>query len=223
MMHSIRLANGEAARWQGYETARLRHLSPWLLVSISCSLFLHQSPSCHHMFKIVFHTKIPKYPGPSLTDRCPIQPRLVMDPLSFTASLITVAGLVAASSKTIYDLRGKLKSVPKDVEELSGQLNNFEHLLKELESQVHDYRNNSSPQDRLPQAWGSSVEQMQRDVQYLQIAVNKVEILLKKKSRSSKVLLLARILFNEKEVEQHKRKIHTHWGTLSGIQAIVCR
>ena len=145
-----------------------------------------------------------------------------MDPLSFTASLITVAGLVAASSKKIRDLRGKLKRAPKDVEELLEQLNNFENLLKELESQVHEYQNSVSPLDRLPQAWGSSVEQMQRDVQCLQITVDKVETLLKKKSRSSKVPLLVCTLFNEKEVENQKRKINTHWGTLSGIQAIVC-
>ena len=62
---------------------------------------------------------------------------------------------------------------------------------------------------------------MQRDIQCLQIAVNKVEILLKKKSRSSRLPLLACILFNEKEVENQKRKINTHRGTLSGIQAIV--
>ena len=145
-----------------------------------------------------------------------------MDPLSFTASLITVAGLVAASSKKIYDLRGKLKNVPKDVEELLEQLNNFEILLKELESQVHIFKNSASPQDSLPQVWGSSVEQMQQDVQRLQNTVSKVETLLKKKSRSSKVLLRARMLFNEKEVEQHKKNILTHWGTLSGIQAIYC-
>ena len=146
-----------------------------------------------------------------------------MDPLSFIASLITVAGLVAASSEKIHDLRGRLKSVPKDVEELLAQLNNFETLLKELESQVHDYKNSASPQDRLPQAWGGSVEQMQRDVQYLQTTVPQVETLLKKTSGPSKVLLLARQSWNEKEVENQKRKINTHWGTLSGIQAIVCK
>ena len=134
-------------------------------------------------------------------------------PSLFTASLITVAGLVAASSKKICDLRGKLKNAPKDVEELLEQLNSFESPLKELEPQVHDYQNSASPQDRLPQAWGSSVEQMQRDLQCLQITLNKVGTLLKKKSRSSRVLLLARKIFNEKEVEQFERKI-IHIGVL---------
>ena len=49
------------------------------------------------------------------------------DPLSFTASLITVAGLVAVSSKKIYNLRGKLKNAPKDVDNLLEQLRTFEN------------------------------------------------------------------------------------------------
>ena len=145
-----------------------------------------------------------------------------MDPLSFTASLITVAGLVAASSKKIYDLRGKLKSAPKDVEELLEQLHNFETLLKETESQIHDYRDSASPQGMLPHVWGILIEQMQQDVQNLQTALSKVESLLKKKSMSSKILRLARQILNEKEVEQYQRKIHTHCGTLSIIQVGVC-
>ena len=145
-----------------------------------------------------------------------------MDPLSFTASLITVAGLGAVSSKKIYDLRGKLKSVPKDVEELLEQLDNFENLLKELEGQLQGYRNSALTQDTLQKVWGGCIEQMRGDVENLQADLSKLEPLLKKKSKSSKVLLLARQVLSEKVVEQHKRKIHTHSGTLSNIQAIVC-
>ena len=145
-----------------------------------------------------------------------------MDPLSFTASLIAVAGLATASSKKIYDLRGKLKSAPKDVEELLEQLHSVDHLLKELEAQLQDFRNSAPTQDTLQQVWGSSIKQMRRDVENLQADLSKLEPLLKKKSKSSKVLLLARQVLSEKEVEQYKRKIHTHSGTLSNIQAIVC-
>ena len=34
--------------------ASLRHLSPWLLLSISRSLFLHDSPSCHRRLRSYF-------------------------------------------------------------------------------------------------------------------------------------------------------------------------
>lgn len=130
-----------------------------------------------------------------------------MDPLSFTASLITVAGLVAASSKKIYELRGKLNNAPKDVEHLLEQLQTFESLLKELERQLQDHRNSAPPQETLQQVWGSSVAQMHRDVQSLRTALSKVEPLLKKSSKSSKILLLARQILNAKEVEQFQRKI----------------
>ena len=61
-----------------------------------------------------------------------------MDPLSFTASIMTVSGVVAASTKIIYNLRDKFKDAPKDIESLMEQLQAFKDLLKELEAQVQD-------------------------------------------------------------------------------------
>ena len=144
------------------------------------------------------------------------------DPLSFTASLITVAALVAASSKKIYDLRGKLRNAPKDVENLLEQLQTFENLLKELETQFRDHQSSAPPQETLLQVWGSSIAQMKRDVESLQQILSKVELLLKKRSRSSKILLLARQTLSEKEVEKYQRKIDTHCGTLTNIQTLIC-
>lgn len=146
-----------------------------------------------------------------------------MDPLSFAASLITVVSFVTASSKKIRDLRGKLQNAPKDVENLLEQVQTFESLLVELNTQLQDHRNNVTPQETLQQVWGSSLAQMQRDVQSLQSVLSKVESLVKKKSKSSKLLLLARQLFSEKEVEQYRKKIDTHCGTLTNIQAVVCK
>ena len=145
-----------------------------------------------------------------------------MDPLSFTASLVTVAGLVAASSKKIYDLQERLKNLPKDVQDLLNQLQTFKNLLQELETQLQDHRYSAPPQETLQNVWGSSIAQMQRDVQSLQTVLSKVEPLLRKKSMSSKIMLLARQILSEKEVEQYQRKIDAHCGTLTSIQAIAC-
>ena len=145
-----------------------------------------------------------------------------MDPISFTASLITVSGLVAVSSKKIHDLLGKLKNAPKDVENLLGQFRTFEGLLKELEIQLHDHQNSAPPQETLQQVWGNSLAQMQEDVQSLQAVLSKVEPLLGKRTKTSRILLLARQILNEKEVEKYQRKIDTHCGTLRTIQAMVC-
>ena len=95
-----------------------------------------------------------------------------MDPVSFTASLITVAGLVAASSKKIHDLRSKLRNAPKDVEALLEQVETFESLLDELQTQLQDHRNSAPPQDTLQKLWGSSIAQMDRDVQSLQAVLS---------------------------------------------------
>ena len=146
-----------------------------------------------------------------------------MEPLSFAASLIAVVSLVTTSSKKIHDLRGKLQNAPKDVENLLEQVQTFESLLVELNTQLQDHRNNVTPQETLQQVWGSSLAQMQRDVQSLQNVLSKVESLVKKKSKSSKILVLARQMLSEKEVEQYRRKIDTHCGTLMNIQAVVCK
>lgn len=145
-----------------------------------------------------------------------------MDPLSFTASLVTVAAFAATSSKKIYELRKKFSSAPKDVETLYEQLQTFESLLKELEAQLQDHRNSVSSHGTLQQVWGNSITQMQRDMQSLQTVLSKVEPLLKKKSKTSRILLLARQNFSEKEVEQYRSNIDTHCGTLTSIQAMVC-
>ena len=146
-----------------------------------------------------------------------------MEPISFAASLITVVSLVTTSSKKILDLRRKLHNAPKDVQNLLEQVQTFESLLHELNTQLQDHRNNVTPQETLQEVWGSSLMQMQRDVQSLQSVLTKVESLLKKKSKSSKILLLARRMLSEKEVEQYRKQIDTHCGTLTIIQAVVCR
>ena len=145
-----------------------------------------------------------------------------MEPLSFTASLITVIGVVTASSGMIYNLREKLTNAPKDVENLLEQLRTFEGLLKELEAQLRDYRNSVPPQDTLQQVWGGSVAQMQRDIECLHNALARVEPLLKRRTLGSRVVLLARRILSEKEVAGYRVKIDIHCGILSNIQAMVC-
>lgn len=145
-----------------------------------------------------------------------------MDPISFTASLITVSGVVAVSSRKIHELREKLKNAPKDVENLLEQFQTFDGLLKELTIQLQDHQNSAPPQETLQQVWGASLAQMQEDVQSLQAVLSKMEPLLKRKTRTSRVLLLARQILSEKEVENYQRRIDTHCATLTSIQAMVC-
>lgn len=146
-----------------------------------------------------------------------------MEPISFAASLITLVGLVTASSKKIHELRRKLRNAPKDVESLLEQVQTFEGLLNELNTQLQNHRNNVTPQVTLQQVGGSAIAQMERDVQSLHSVLSKVESQVNKKSKSSKILLLARQMLSEKEVEHYRKKIDTHCTTLTSIQAMVCK
>ena len=55
-----------------------------------------------------------------------------MDPLSFAASLATVAAAVTTSSQIIYNFYQNFRDVPKEVQSLSEQLEVFKGLLEEL-------------------------------------------------------------------------------------------
>ena len=145
-----------------------------------------------------------------------------MDPLSFTASLMTVSGVTIMTSKLIYTLRERVKNAPKDVGDLLEQLQIFQELLEELQKQLQDSGNNTAAQSKLLQIWGQSVAHMQRDVKSLHTKLSKLEKLLRKKSLGSKVLLLARRMLSEKDIAEYQKKIDTHCGVLTCIKATVC-
>lgn len=143
-----------------------------------------------------------------------------MDPVSFTASLVTVIGLVTVSSQKIFSLRAKLRNAPKDIEDLLAQLHIFEGLLKELEVQLRYHQQNATPEETLQKLWEICFVQMQRDVKSFHDIVSRVEPLLKK-SLTSKWLLSARHILGEEEVALYQGKIEIHCGTLRDIQGIV--
>lgn len=145
-----------------------------------------------------------------------------MDPLSFTASLMTVSGATIMTSRLVYTLCEKVKNAPKDVGDLFEQLQTFQELLDELKTQLQDSRDNTATQSKLLQIWGQSVAHMQRDVESLHTKLSKLEQLLKKKSLGSRILLSARQMLSEKKVAEYQRKIESHCGVLTCIKATAC-
>ena len=143
-----------------------------------------------------------------------------MDPLSFTASLVTVSGVTIGTS--VYTFCEKVKNAPKDIRNLLEQLQTFQELLEELQTRLQDSQNDIATQSKLSQIWGQSVAHMQRDVESLHTKLSKLEQLLKKKSLGSRVLLSARQMLSEKKVAEYQRKIDTHCGVLTCIKAEVC-
>lgn len=146
-----------------------------------------------------------------------------MDPLSFTASLATVGGLAAAGFKKLYELQRSFKNAPKEVEHLLEQLQIFQGLVTELNIQWQEFLNNAAMQQDLVQVWGRLVTQMESDLRNLQNILAKVEPLVKKESKRSKILLLARQRIDKEEVERYRNMLDTHCSTLINIQAIFCR
>ena len=145
-----------------------------------------------------------------------------MDPLSFTASLMTVSGVAIMASKLVYTLREKVEDAPKVVGDLLEQLQTFQELLDELKTQLQDSPDNAATQSKLLQIWGQSVAHMQRDVTSLYTKLSKLEHLMKRKSLGSRVLLSARQMLSEKKVAEYQRKIESHCGVLTCIKATVC-
>ena len=144
-----------------------------------------------------------------------------MDPLSFTASLVTLTGMVSVTFKSIHNLLRKFRDAPKDVETLLVQLRTLEGLLEELEVQLEEHRNNSSPQDTLQLVWGRSIERMRQDIEGLNIIVSKLVPLANKGSLGSRFLLSARGTLSEKEVAKYQKCLDTYCGTLMNIQTMV--
>lgn len=137
-----------------------------------------------------------------------------MDPVSFTASLVTLTGAVTVSSHKIYALQKRFKNAPKDVEKLVGQLQTFRSLLKELQ-------NVAPSQDTLLQVWVDSVALMRQDIESLDTMVSKVEPLLRKQLSSSSVGALIRQMLSGKEFVEYCGKINMHCVRLNNILTIV--
>ena len=145
-----------------------------------------------------------------------------MDPLSFTASLMTVSGVTIMTSKLVFKLCEKVKDAPKDVGDLLEQLQTFQELLDELRTHVQESPDETATQSKLLQIWGQSVAHMQRDVTNLHIKLSKLEQLLKKQSLGSLVLLSAGQMLSEKKIAEYQIKIHGHCGVLTCIKASLC-
>ena len=146
-----------------------------------------------------------------------------MDPVSFTASLVTLIGAVGVSARLMRKLHTKFKNVPKDVQSLSQQIKNFEDLLQELRAQLQDCRNTATPAEGLLEVWESSISLMYRDIADLQTTLCKLQPLLQKRSLSSSLRLRARKILSEEQVEEYQGKLNGHCGFVANIQVAVCR
>ncbi|KAL6721389.1 hypothetical protein ACLMJK_000492 [Lecanora helva] len=145
-----------------------------------------------------------------------------MDPVSFTASLVTLTGAVAATSEFVLKLRASLKNVPDNVENLFEQIGSFRNLLDETKAEVDRYRNVTSLHETLPQRWASLTARMQRDIDELENSVRKLQPLLNKNSTGSRIALRIHHLLSEEQIVEYRGRLQFHCDNLVIMRGYVC-
>ena len=146
----------------------------------------------------------------------------MLDPLSFTASLVTVGGVVVTTSKILRDVRVRLKDPPKEVESLLKQWQIFQNLFEQLQIRLQANLMGTPTQDTLQQRWGDSLAQMEEDVKGLHTEPAKVEKLLKKKTLRSKIMLPIQQMLSEESIARYQKNLDTHCKVLASIKQMVC-
>ena len=61
-----------------------------------------------------------------------------MDPISFTASLITIIGVSITSAKKFADVVHNLKTAPEELHKLLSEVNDLNYVLSELRNSCQD-------------------------------------------------------------------------------------
>ena len=144
-----------------------------------------------------------------------------MDPLSFTASIFTVTGVVLASSKIIHDIRHKVKRVPEHVDDLFKQIETLEGILKALKEQFQHLPISVTSQGSISTTYKQCIDQMQEEVKKLHTVLCKMEPLLLKKTSAAKLSLRIHGILNERQIADYQKKISIHCGILVNLQSII--
>lgn len=144
-----------------------------------------------------------------------------MDPLTATltfvglsASLVTLLAAVGDASKTLFELRRKIKNAPRSAERLQQDLQRIQVLLDVIKDQSLKYEGLDVPQ-QLQHLWSSFVRQLESDVRDFKAKTSTF--------RLSMQGLKARIghVFTEGIVNEFQNRYSGHIQTLIMVQNIV--
>ncbi|KAH0542506.1 hypothetical protein FGG08_003102 [Glutinoglossum americanum] len=142
--------------------------------------------------------------------------------VGFAASLATLATLVINSSKTLYNLRRRLKNAPEDITRLLHQLRDYEGLLCEVQHRLQQDNQGNTP--GLQMLLARVAEQMKEDMEGFAGAIQRVNGLLDGHTNitSGKLLTLRiRHILQEDVVREYQRLISSHVGTLTLLLSIL--
>lgn len=153
-----------------------------------------------------------------------------MDPVSasvafvgFAASMTTLVALVVDSSKTLYNVRRKLKNAPEDIRRLSRQLREFECLLSEFQKRMRDHQVEYTASG-MEMLFTTAVTTMEKDMDDFQCTVQRLKGPLSAPASPRKRLeLRIRHVLQEERVQQYQRLIASHVGTLTFLLEMLTR
>lgn len=153
-----------------------------------------------------------------------------MDPMSvsvalvgFAASLTTLAAPVVDSSRTLYDIRRRLKDAPEDITRFLRLVMEFECLLSVVQEQIRDHQVEyaASGMERL---FEMAVKYMQNDMEGFKDTMQRLEGLLSaSSSRRRRLELRIRHVLQQERVGDYQRLIASHIGTLTLLMEILSR
>ena len=153
-----------------------------------------------------------------------------MDPLSVSvafvglaASLSTLAALVIDSSRTLYNIRRKLKDAPEDITRLSRLLIEFECLLSGVQEQIRDHQVEYAASG-MEMLVGTAVKYMENDMEGFKDTMRRLKGLLSASASPRRRLeLRIRHVLQEERVGNYKCLIASHIGTLTLLMEILSR
>ena len=153
-----------------------------------------------------------------------------MDPVSvsvafvgFAASLTTLTALVVDSSRTLYNIRRKLKDAPEDITRLSRLVVEFECLLSAVQEQIRDHRAEYAASG-MKILFETAVKYMGNDMEGFKDTMQRLKGLLSASASPRRRLeLRVRHVLQEERVGDYQRLIASHIGTLTLLMEILSR
>jgi hypothetical protein len=154
-----------------------------------------------------------------------------MDPASaavafvgFSASVVTLCGLVAESTRTLYELQDKVRNAPEELRRILTTFQSLEILLVEVQRLSSDVGVTNTP-SHLKEAWMSAVRPLESDVVsfrgwlFHHFKIDRDEDLGKKQGVGRRV----RVFFAEERIKTFYRTITLHIAQLSILYQLISR
>ena len=153
-----------------------------------------------------------------------------MDPMSVSvafvglaASLSTLAALVVDSSRTLYNIRRRLKDAPEDITRLSRLVMEFECLLSAVQEQIRNHQVEYAASG-MEMLFETAVNYMENDMEGFKETIRRLKGLLSASTSPRRRLeLRIRHVLQEERVGDYQRLIASHIGTLTLLMEILSR